>query len=405
MTILNMQKLLSNFKLPQVKAAMFYLLSMSTLLSSILVYADDEDTLNFVAGISQQRDSNLFRGNSSEISDVITKSSAGVHVDKPYQQHRLRFEYTHTNYEYKNNTFLNFDANEYKAAWTWVLTPYLTGILSAERSQSQYGFLDFNTRILNISTTEKRTFEADFSPHGSWHVLAGFTQSSRADTQQFNADSAFNQDGVDLGLRYIFSSGSSFTLQAHDRKGAYVNRRLDAINFFDSSFNEREAEATLDWRLSGNSNLYMRTAYVNREHDNFSQRDYSGLVGRVNYSWAPTGKFALSLVASHDLASFQSTFSNYTRNEALTIAPVYAMTSKINLKASVGLSKRTFVGGDDIAGNGRVDTTKLESVGIDWKPYRNISLGANVQRNERSSNVAGINFSDTITGLNANLNF
>ena len=81
------------------------------------------------------------------------------------------------------------------------------------------------------------------------------------------------------------------------------------------------------------------------------------------------------------------------------------MTSKITVKASAGLSKRTFVGGNGIVGNGRVDTAKLASIGIDWKPYRNITLGANVQRSERSSNVAGLNFNDTIAGLSANLNF
>lgn len=401
-----MQKFMLIAKPRHLIANFFYLLSLPALLISLSAHADDQDTLNVIAGVSRQHDDNLFRTSSSERSENITTAYAGIRLDKLYSLQRFMLDYTLTAYKYQRNNYLDFNANEYKATWLWALTPYLTGTLSADRRQGQYGFLDFKTNnSLNISTKSSRNFEADLSPHGNWHLLAGFTHSSTVNTQSFQPDRGSTQDGVDVGLKYVFSSGSVIALRGHDRKGTYNNTILDPVNFYDSGFDEREAEATLDWRLSGQSDLNLRAAYVTREHNHFSQRDYSGLVGRVNYNWIPTGKLSLSFTASRDLASYQSQTIDYTQNDTFGIAPIYSISSKVTMKANASITERTFLGGGGIAASSRVDTSKLASIGLDWAPYRSISLGGNIQRSSRSSTLPGLDFTDTTVGLSANLYF
>lgn len=387
-------------------AFFLYVSSPTALLLSQASYADENDTINFIAGISQQHDDNLFRTPTSERSDNITSASAGIRIDKPYAMQRFKFDYTFTANKYQTNDFLNFNAKEYKAAWLWALTPYLTGTLAAERSQSLYGFLDYtNFQSRNISTINNRHFEADYSPHGNWHLLAGYSQLNVVNTQTFLADRGFTMNGLDVGVKYVFPSGTTVALRGHDRKGSYDNTILDSVNLLDTGFDEREGEATLDWILTGKSNISLRTAYITHEHDHFAQRDYSGLVGRMSYNWTPTGKLRLSLTASRDLASYQTAFSNYTRNDTLSFSPVYSISSKITAKAAVSVTERTFLGSDTLASNGRVDTSKSASLGVDWAPYRSVSFGANVRHSSRSSNISGFDFTDTTAGLTANVHF
>ena len=391
---------------PQPKVILLRLLSISILFVSLNVSADEKDPLNVIVGISRKYDDNLFLLPASERSESINTAYAGVRFDKQYALQRFKFDYTLTAYRYQKFNYLDFDAKEYKAAWLWALTPYLTGSLSADRSQSQYGFQDVKSNgTPNVSTKDNRNVSVDWSPYGNWHMLAGFTHSRNLNSQNFQADRGYQQNSIDFGLKYGFLSGSAITLMEHDRQGVYASSPLDPVQFYDNGFSEREDEAQLAWQLSGKSALNLRAAFVNREHDHFSQRDYSGVIGSVSYTWTPTGRLQFSLSAARDLASYQTINSNYTRNDTLSIAPSYALSEKVSVRGSASITDRTFVGEGVIPSSNRVDTSKIASINIDWTPMHSVTLGANLQRNSRSSNVSGFNYSDTTAGLSANLYF
>jgi exopolysaccharide biosynthesis operon protein EpsL len=388
-------------------AGFLYVLSLPVLLFTHTAYADDKDTINVIAGVNRLHDNNLFRTSSSESSDNITATYAGIRIDKPYAQQRFKFDYKLTANRYQNNDFLDFNAKDYKAAWLWTLTPYLTGTLSADRKQQLNDFRDFNSStVKSVRTVETQHFEADFSPHGNWHLLGGVTRIDLTNSQTFNEESDFTMNSVDAGLKYVFTSGNTITFMGHDRKGTYQKRELDPGLLFDTGFDETEAEAKLDWTLTGKSKLNMRLAHVNRDHDNFSQRNYSGAVGRVGYTWTPTGKTQLVVAASTDLSSFQTSYSSYYRNDVLSISPMYSISSKITAKASASISERTFLGdGSDPTAQDRVDRYKNASIGLSWTPYRSVTIGADIRHSTRNSNIVNRDFTDTTVGLSADLLF
>ena len=390
----------------QLKAPLLSLLSISMLLTSVNVFADEKDPLNMIAGVSKRYDSNVFMLPASELSETVNTAYAGIRFDKEYALQRFKFDYKFTAYRYQNFDYLNFDAKEYDAAWLWALTPYLTGSLSAERVQSAYGFLDVkNTGRPNISTRDNRNFNIDWSAYGNWHMLAGFTNSRNLNSQNFQADRGYQQNSIDFGLRYNFLSGSTITLMEHYRTGLFENSNLDPINFYDNGFSEREDEAQLAWNVTGKSNLNLRAALVSREYDHFNQRDYSGMAGSASYTWTPTGRLQFLLSATSDLSSYQTVNSNYTRTDTLRIAPVYALSEKVIVRGSASITDRTFIGEGVIPSSNRLDRSLITSINVDWTPIRSVTIGANLQHNSRNSNVSGLNFSDTIVGLSANLFF
>ena len=396
-------------KPPQMAAALFFLLSLPALLLSLTAHADDKDPLNVIAGVSRQHDNNLFRLSSSERSDNITTAYAGLQLDKLYSMQRFKFDFTLTAYRYQKYDVLDFDAKDYKAAWLWTLTPYLTGTLSADRKQQLNSFQDYRNATLvniqNIRTTENQHFEADFSPHGIWHLLGGVTRTDQNNSKTFNEDDSFSMNSVDAGLKYDFRSGSSITLMGHERRGTYDDRLLNSVSLFDTGFDETEGEAKLDWLISGKSRLNLRAAYVTREHDHFSQRDYSGTVGRVDYRWTPAGKLSVNLSASRDLSSYQTNDSSYSRINTLSISPIYALSDKITMRATASISQRTFLGEGVVPSSDRVDWSKSAGFGINWTPLRSLSIGGNLERSSRNSNSPGLDFTDTTAGMNANLFF
>ncbi len=392
-------------KSPRLTSVILCLLSLSTLFLSQTAKADANDPLNFVVGVSRQHDDNLFRLSSSERADNITKAYAGIRLDKLYSLQRFKLDYTLTAYRYQNNSGLNFNAQDFKAAWLWNLTPYLKGTLSAERSQQQNDFQDFRSFIKNVRVNQNQHFEADFSPHGVWHLLGGVTRTEQKNSQTFIQQDSFSMNSLDAGVKYDFRSGSSITLMGHGRQGEYGRTVPDAVSLFDTGFSERELEAKLNWLVSGKSQIYVRSAYVTREHDHFPQRDYSGMVGRADYNWLPTGKIRVVFSAYSDLSSYWNLDSSYARDNTLSISPAYALSDKITLRADASIYERTFLGGGVIPSTHRVDKGKSASIGIDWTPWRSVTIGGNLARSTRSSNTAGLDYNDTTAEIDANLLF
>lgn len=393
----------------QLKSPALLLLSFPALLLSLTAYADDKDPFNVIAGVSRKHDNNLFLSPSSRRSDNITKAYAGIQLDKLYSMQRFKVNYTINTYRYQNNNRLNFNAHNYNAAWLWTLTPYLTGVLSADRQQQLNDFQDYRNftlvNIKNVRVTQNQHFEADFSPHGIWHVLGGVTRSEVKNSQTFREQDDFSMNSLDEGLKYSFRSGSSITLMGHQRQGEYGRRDADVTFLSDTGFSEKEGEAKLDWLITGKSRINLRAAYVTREHDHFSQRDYSGAVGRFDYNWMPTGKLRLTLSGYSDLSSYWNNDSSYTRYNILSISPAYALSDKITIRASASISERKFIGEGIIPSSHRVDKGRSASIGIDWTPWRSVKIGGNIVRSSRNSNAPGLDYNDTTAEIDANLLF
>lgn len=383
-------------------------LCLLTLLLFPTAHADENDPINFIAGISRMHDDNLFRLSSSERSDNITTAYAGVRLDKQYSMQRFKADFTLTAYRYQKYDVLDFDAKDYKGAWLWRLTPYLSGTLSADRKQQLTTFEDYRNfstvTVQNVRISENQHFEADFSPHGIWHLLGGVTRSTQSNSKTFQAEDSFSMNALDAGVKYDFRSGSSITLMGHERRGTYEDRTINTAGLFDTKFDESEVEAKLSWLISGKSQVNVRAAYVSRDHDHFSQRDYSGAAGRVDYRWTPAGKVSITASASSDLSSYQTFYSSYTRNNTLSISPAYALSDKITMRATASIAERTFLG-EVVPFSNRVDTSKSLSLGVDWAPLRSVSVGASLARTSRDSNFTGLDFTDTTAGINANLFF
>jgi exopolysaccharide biosynthesis operon protein EpsL len=383
------------FSLPR---ALCFALAAPLLLTSTLVLADAQDTVNVIAGLSRTMDDNFFRKATAPVSETITTSYATLSVNKQYSMQRLNFEYTIRNNAYQNYNSLDSVGNNYKGSWAWSLTPKLTGSVSTSRTESAMGFADATFAAANkppILTNEVQNFLMDWAPQGGVHFLGGFTRTVSLNSSNYLPDRGNTTNAIDLGVKYEFPSGSSVTMMQHQREGEFANLSPS----LPQTFSENETEAKFNWRVSAKSSVNTRLAFVERMHDQFSSKNYAGWVGDASVSWAPTSKLQLTAAAASSISVYQSLLANYARNNSLSFTPTYACTNKILVSGSASISERV------VEGINGTETIENASLGVDWMPRRYVSLGAKVQRMSRTSTSANRDFTDLMTILTANVNF
>lgn len=384
------------------------------------VYAAEEnsDVFRAVAGGGVVHDSNLFRlpdfvnpqtalGKSTK-SDTITNAYVGLRVDKPYALQRFQLDLTGTTYHYENFSHLNHDALDYRGAWLWHLTPRLSGTLSAEHKETLVPFEDFVilSQLRNVRDNDYRDFNADWWASGGWHLLGGVSQYKQRSEVPFLAEADFSMVDRQGGVRYESSAGNSLAFIQHFRDGDYLNRVLDPVNQLDSTFEENESELRLKWGLGGHSSLDGRLGWLDRRHDNFPARDFSGLVGEIGYGWKPTGKLRLYLSAKRNIDAVVDASSSYRINNSFSITPAWHATDKWIFSLRFDRIESDFRGAVvPLAGPARSDTLHSVKLMADWTPTRNVSLSTGLQRAERSSNTPLAEFDTSIFLLRAGFKF
>ena len=387
------------------QSALRMVLLGSFLLTSSLVMADAQDTLNVIAGVSRTMDDNFFRKPASvaPVSETITTSYATLSFNKQYSLQRLNFEYTLRNHAYQNYSSLDFVANNYKGSWDWSFTPRLTGNVSTMLSETPIPFLDATfAGKPAILTNEVQTVVMDWAAMGGVHFLGGFTRSVVLNSSNFFQNRGNTSDSIDLGVKYAFSSGTELIMMQHQRQGEFAIVTLG----LPQSFKESETEAKFNWRVSAKTSVNSRLGFVERKHDqasgiDYSSRDYADWVGDANVNWAPTAKLQFTAAAGSGISVFQGGNANYARTNSLNFNSTYAVTPKVLVSGNASISKRIIEG----TGTNPTDTIENASLSVDWTPRTYVSLGARLQRMNRTSSDPGRDFVDLMTILSANVNF
>lgn len=364
------------------------------------------DTFNFVLGAQLLYDDNLFRLSDSEKSDLLLSTRAGIKIDKPYAQQRFQLDATVTDNRYRTYDFLNHTAFNYRGAWLWHLTPRISGILLAEQKQELNNFSDFrNIGEKSIQTNQTHVFTVDGDIGAGVHLLGGLVDVRSRNSEDFEAVGDYRQDGAEFGVKYVSRAQNWISLVRRETTGDYRGRALDPVAQLDTGFDESTTEATLDWHVSGKSEFQGKLGYVDRTHDNFSQRDYSGTVGRLLYRWKPTAKLQLDTSLSRSLFSFQEDANSYYVADTFSISPIWKYSPKTTLRLRYDYGNRDYRGAIVPTAPMREDNVQTLLFAADWQATRKISVGGTLKHIRRDSNFSGYNYDSNSAGVNVQILF
>lgn len=379
------------------------------------VWAGPEDAVNFVAGTSVTYDDNLFRlasdrpvpvaGKTSR-SDFIYTAFAGINIDKSYSLQRFQLDVTGTRYQYQEYDFLSFTAVDYRGAWLWSLTPRLTGTIYADRAELPSNFADLTTQNRrNVQINEVRRATVDWAAGGAWHLVGGLIQSRVNNTGGFTEVGNYVQDSVEAGVKYVTAADNSLTLVQRESRGEYSDRTLNNGTLLDDRYDQSETELRGQWRVTGHSTLDGRIGYLDREHKHYGQRDFSGAVGRLSYLWQPTGKLQFTLAAGRDLYSYQNATSSYYSYDYISLTPGWLISDKTTLRLRLDAGRRDFRGPVQPTAQTREDNVRSAQLNLSWRPLPTVDVGAQLTREQRSSNIDRLTYHDNLAGISVTLRF
>ena len=381
-------------------------------------HADEYDTFNLRLSESLARDNNLFRlpagvdpatvgvGKSTR-SDTIRTDAVALTIDKNYSLQRFHLGASFSNYTFSNYGFLDYNTKNFDGRWNWSLTPNVTGLVSAERTQSLNSFADYQSYIRNVRTTDTVRGNGEFGSLGALRFVAGIAQSKTTSDQLIQQEGDYRTRTAEGGVRYLTSAESWLGYTYRENWVEWTGRDLDPINLYDTGARQIDHEINGSWHVASQAAIDGAVARVHRRHDNFSQRDFTGTNGRLGVNWLPAASVQVRLNAKREYGTWWTGTTSYVVTDTVSLIPAWQITPKITLRGQIDESTRDFRG--PLAGapatDMRQDRLGAAQIGLDWTPIRSLTLGTALQKSRRSSNYPGLDFSDTTTSITAQLTF
>lgn len=362
---------------------------------SLPAAAQEGDTFRPFVSYARYYDSNLFRLAESDyalvpqLSDQYGILSAGFNVDWQPGRQRVLVSASKNQVRYANNSRLDYDGSDYRVRWNWRLGKQWSGQVGASESVTQSNFSDLaGLRVNNQITRTQRFVDGEWTFHPRWRVaLGGATAaSSNSTVQQRPAD--YDESSVSGSLVYRTPKGSSLQGQLRRIDGEFPGRLPGSA---DRAYTQTEYNLLGDWNLSGKLVLRSKLGYLQRENDTQSNRDFSGLAGRLAADYAASGKTVVNWAAYREIANSDDIDATYQQITGSSLGASWQATSKLVLRASASYENRRFMGdsGFTVPGSVRRDENTLSgSLSLGYAPLRAVRIDVGVQAAQRDSNVA-----------------
>jgi Putative beta-barrel porin 2 len=227
----------------------------------------------------------------------------------------------------------------------------------------------------------------------------------RNDRTQRSADRDDNY--VSMGVEYRTQADNSVLVQLRRTDGNAPNDFEFEGFIFDNDFKQDDVETVLDWR-NGFLRSRARIGYTQRQHNDFSDRDFSGITGYWSQDWFATGKLAVNVTAKREIGSYQDFTANYIETSAISLTPTWVLSDKLRLQAGLELRRRDYKGDPQLLRVSiprRSDNLRSLSISALYAPRRNIDLAVSLRQQDRNSNVSAFDYGATSVDATVSIGF
>ena len=384
-------------------------------------YALDQDKVLLRANASVNYDSNVFRF-SDQIavppslggpgkSDIYYGLGAGARLHLPVSRQVFSADVSATQYSYSTFDVLNYTGYNGRATWDWRAGNDWYGQLTAGARQARQAIsteVGFFVPRLYKTYDQLATLRYGLTPR--WELQGGFSAYQTRYSDPVARGGDFDAQTWDLGAKYTSPVGNSTGLRLRYEHGEWINLLPGSNPTFGTSYDQYTASAVVDWYVTGHSRLYGDVGYTERQRQQASEGDFSGLSGRLNYDLTLSGKLLLHTSLYQIRGPFDSAIANYTRQTGVDLTGTYDATGKTSVQGLLTYLVLDFLGTalpGALPPNGEQRQDKLTYYGINvaHRPTRTVTLSAGVGEQTRTSNVPFGDFKATMAYLSAQIEF
>jgi exopolysaccharide biosynthesis operon protein EpsL len=359
-----------------------------------------DDSLTLFADEKIARDENVFRlsrevdpaaaiGSASK-ADTYRTLSLGLKLDLAASLQRFQLDYTHHEERYARFTDLDFAGHDARAAWLWQLRSDAGGQLGYEERVALASFAYIQARTPDQLRLRRTYFNGTVLATPRWRVRGGV-----AELEQKNSDPARQVSDVkiasaDLALSYVTPADNSAGIGVRAEQGRFPNQEFVSGSFFANAYRQYGVGLVSEWTLTGPSRISARADRLRRHYDELPQRDFEGNTFRIQYDWKPTGKLALAAVAQKDISANEDIRSSFVLLKGFTLSTVLKASEMIEVSGTLEYGTRDYLGDPGLVfgvAPTRKDRVRSATLNVSYRPARNVTLQAGVQREARTSNV------------------
>ncbi|SDH35677.1 MULTISPECIES: XrtB/PEP-CTERM-associated polysaccharide biosynthesis outer membrane protein EpsL [unclassified Duganella] len=378
-------------------------------LLAVPAHAALSDTFTPFVGVGYSYDDNLLRLSDAvartgvPMSDHSRQMVAGVGFERPVGRQTFEGLAKVTKVSFDRFSQLDYNAKEASATWNWQLGNHVQGRLGGDFSETLVPFNDFHSAERNLRVQRGEFVEAKWSFHPEWQVRGGFKHNEfeydLLSQRYLNRD----VDGTELGLDYLTHRGSTIGLQLNHTRARYNDRTVRALE----DYTQDSVRLKVYWKVGDVTDVQLLVGRAKRHHDLASGNDSSGFNGNLLAHWSPLSTLTLVGALAKEFEPFEGDFVSYSLNKRATLSAIWSPAVKVRIEARYQTTRRELQGPIRVVlPQNAEDSTRVGSINVNYQIRTNISLGASINRDVRSSNTAfSPDYRSKGASINANVQF
>lgn len=350
------------------------------------------------------QDSNVFRRDSDEISDLVGRVGIGAAgAARIVGRQVLRGDGFVEYHDYQDSSQLDHTAYRLRGHWVWQIGNQIDGAAGYERERRLADLGEFQIESRDMVTEERLFVDGGYQFAARWRLF-GLAEQRRT-KRQTDDFAALDENTVVGRITHLSGLGNELGVEARFTRGeADIEETIPGTTqLVSNDFDEREIAVVLAYALTGQVRAGGRIGYTERKYDEISGRDFSDTTYRGSLTWATTPKLILSFEAFHVPASIVEANSSHLIRTGTSFGASWAATYKLVFSVRLINEDRESQGeaADVVLGTPvRDETLRTWRFGVGWEPQRGWQLGAGFDVGERSSNELGRDYDYTAFMLN-----
>ena len=381
-----------------------------------------QDRLEVFVSEAITHDDNVFRLSSasdpastigsSSTADTYTTTGLGFRFDVPVSRQRFLGELGWNHHRYHRFTEFNFTDHNARAVWEWQAGNQWSGQLGYAQRKSLTSLSNVQSGVQSTTPNpihkQDAFFNAAYMLTPRWRLKGELTDSSSTNTvPQFQVND-IDIDGTGVTVSHVSPAGNEVGVNIRIAEARFPFPQLVAGTLVDNAYRQRNAGLVSSWTISGNSRLTAQLGRVDRNYEQFPERDFDDTTYRAAYEWKATGKLILTAEAQRDISPYEEVNTNAVLLHGIALRPSFDLTEKISISGALEHNNMDYLGDAGLVlgtVQPRSDRMRVAALRIFYRPIRHAWLEAAMRREDRSSSDPFGDYETNIIGVTAGIRF
>lgn len=295
---------------------------------------------------------------------------------------------------------MTYDALDYVAynargVWNWVATDRYDGDLGLERTQVASTLYDFRTADRTARNLRNQT-----SVFGSGMMRMTYDWKLRGALRYNTIDNSLSRFNSQDRQEWIAEAGSRYYSKGTDdyvginfryQDGRFPNREVVSTSTIDNAYRQYTVEGQVDYQYTGLTRISGNLGYTSRQQRELSQRNFTGLTGRITGTYTPSSKTSLTGALFREIGAWEDLTANYIVTTGLSLSGSQSLSDKLTAQLTFSNRHRAFQGDPLAIASSlpkRADRLRSYGASLIWTPTRLTRFDFTVSYDTRDANDA-----------------